>query len=87
MTQNISQNNKFLLSGSWDKEIKIWSLNKGKVIRTYIGHTMSIRSISITQDIKYIVSGSEDKTIKIWNISSGIVKNTLIGHMNYVIST
>ena len=67
----ISSDNKYIVSGSHDKTIKIWSLKTGLLINTLAGHSSSVNSVVISSDNKLLVSGSSDKTIKIWNVESG----------------
>ena len=45
------------MSGSEDKEIKLWTEENGKEIRTFRGHTDSIKSITISKWNIFIVSG------------------------------
>jgi WD40 repeat protein len=59
----ITQNEKFLVSGSSDKTIKLWELSSGKEVRTFEGHSSSVNSVVISADGKYIISGSTDKTV------------------------
>ena len=40
-------------------------------IKTLVGHSKSVNSVSISSDSKFIVSGSNDTKIKIWNLESG----------------
>ncbi|GAX44432.1 serine/threonine protein kinase [Tolypothrix sp. NIES-4075] len=82
----ISRDNSILVSGSWDKTIKIWNLTDGTLIRTLTGHSDSVNSVAISPDGKTLVSGSNDKTIKIWNLTDGTLIRTLTGHSNYVTS-
>ena len=67
----ISSDSKYIVSGSYDKTIKIWNLESGQEIKTLKGHSESVNSVAISSDNKYIVSGSADNSIKIWNIESG----------------
>jgi len=69
-----------LISGSYDKTIKIWDMNTGLCVNTLNGHSESIWSIALTPDGTRIVSGSEDKSVKIWSLQSGSCLKTLVGH-------
>jgi WD40 repeat protein len=63
-----SSNDKYLASGSWDKTVKLWSLEFKKEMATLKGHTSYILSLALSTDCKYLASGSKDSTIKLWNI-------------------
>ena len=79
----ISQNMKYLVSGSKDKSIKIFNFAQRKELFHFQNaHDGSlwglwfnpnpgeIRSVAITWDNKYIVSGSFDNSIKIFDIEN-----------------
>jgi WD40 repeat protein len=66
-----SNDKKFLISGSWDKNIKIWELNTGIDIQTLKGHSSRVTSVAISHDDLYIISGSDDYSIKIWESKTG----------------
>jgi WD40 repeat protein len=55
-----------LISGSWDKTVKIWQISTKSEITSLVGHTDSVSSVAISDDTELIVSGSKDKTIKLW---------------------
>ena len=76
------KNNNYILSGSDDKTIKVWSFNE--CIKTLIGHTNSVRTICQLNDF-YFASGSFDKTIKIWDITNFDCTQTLLGHNDLVL--
>lgn len=56
--------------------LKLYKIN-GKLIRTFIGHTGEIWSVSISNDGKILASASSDQTIKLWNIKTGELLVTL----------
>ena len=72
----VTPDGKNIISGSWDKTIKIWDIKSSECIRTLYGHTGSVNSIVVTQDGKTIISGSNDETIRLWDIKSGECLNT-----------
>jgi WD40 repeat protein len=76
----LSSDGKTLVSGSFDKTIKIWDLATGKELRTLTGHQDAVLSIALSSDGKALVSGSYDKTIKIWDLATGGKPRTLTGH-------
>ena len=55
--------NNLIISGSWDKSIKIWDINSHKCINTLNGHTNWVNSVFAINNL--IISGSLDKSIKI----------------------
>ena len=69
---------KNLVLGS-GKNIKLWSIQKNKLIRTFRGHTKNIVSLALSPDGKRIVSGGEDGNIKLWNIGSSEAIQTMKG--------
>lgn len=71
---------KFLASGSYDETIKLWDVQTGKEIRTFLGHKKNVMGIAISPDGKYIVSGSNDSTLKLWDITNGNEIKTFKGH-------
>ena len=83
---NFSPDGKTLVSGSWDKTIKLWNVETGKEIRTLKGHDELVRSVNFSPDGKTLVSGSLDKTIKLWNVETGEEIRTLKGHDSYLSS-
>ena len=57
-----------IISGSWDKTVKIWDANTGECLKTLEGHSKDVYSVAYSPDGTKIISGSKDKTIKIWGV-------------------
>jgi WD40 repeat protein len=55
-----------LVSGSYDKTIKVWSIRDSSVLATLRGHTSWVSSIQLEGN--QIVSGSWDSTLKLWQL-------------------
>jgi hypothetical protein len=67
-----------LITGSYDKTIKVWNLDTGEVVRTLLGHTRSVRALQFDQAM--LVTGSSDKTLRVWNWRTGECLRVLEGH-------
>ena len=72
-------NGKQLLSGSWDKTLKLWDVNTGQLIRTFRGHLGRIKSVAFSHDGQRVVSGSVDTSVLVWDVASGRDIATFIG--------
>ncbi len=73
-----------MASGSWDKVVKLWSVESQKEVATLQGHSESILSVSFSPDGKYLASGSLDNTVKLWSVELQKELSTLQGHSDYV---
>jgi len=63
-----SPGGKQIVSGSWDKSIRVWDAETGEMVSgPFEGHTDGVRSVAFSPDGKRIVSGSEDKSIHVWD--------------------
>jgi WD40 repeat protein len=62
---------KYVLTGSKDKTIKLFEFPSGRYIRTFAGHLGEITGLTFSPDGKYILSASSDGTNRLWDISTG----------------
>ena len=68
-----------LISGSYDKTIKVWDLKKRRELFTLNGHTDPVLTVAVMPDGKRILSGSWDKTFKVWDLHTQEVMASFIG--------
>lgn len=76
-------NNKLLMTGSYDTTIKIWNTDTGDLIRTLTGHTMGVKALAF--DDQKCISGGLDATIKVWNWRTGECISSYPGHREGVL--
>lgn len=66
----MSVNNKYLIIGSWDKEIKVFDVEDGKIVKKINKHTsyvMGIKAIKDKENNQYFVSYGGDNHIYLWS--------------------
>ena len=56
-----------LVSGSWDKTIRLWDIPSCKSEQIFKGHSKDILCIAFSHDERLIFSGGMDNTLKYWN--------------------
>src|SRR5690242_1712247 len=54
----ISNDNSFVVTGSYDRTACIWNAKDGALKHKLIGHTKEIKNIAISKDNSFIVTGS-----------------------------
>ncbi len=74
---DISSDNKLLVTGSADKNIKIWGLDFGDCHKSIFAHQDSIMFVQFVADTHYIFTSSKDKLIKYWDGDKVYVYNFL----------
>ena len=72
-----------IVSGSYDKTLRIWDPASGACLRVLEGHEIGILSVCALPDGR-IVSGSFDNTLRIWNPNTGECLKVLKEHTGYV---
>src|SRR5258706_13039020 len=81
-----SPNGARVVTGSYDKTIRIWDAESGATVgEPLTGHNGTVYSVAYSPDGQHIISGSSDRTIRIWDAKTGApVGNPLMGHTNWV---
>ena len=80
----VTKDNKYIISGSDDRTIRIWNLLEQRQEGVLEGHFAEVLSVAVTSDNKYVISGSDDNTIRIWNLLERRQETILQGHVNFV---
>ena len=69
----LSNDNKKLISGSWDKTIRLWDLPTSSSQQLFKGHDKDVLTVSFSHDQRLIFSGGMDNSLIYWN-SQGELK-------------
>jgi Tol biopolymer transport system component/cytidylate kinase len=82
----VSPDGQQIVSGSWDKTVRVWDAHTGDELAVLEGHSRVVTSASFSPNGQQIVSGSSDKTVRVWNAQTGIQLAVLEGHSRVVTS-
>ncbi|KAG1756241.1 WD40 repeat-like protein [Suillus paluster] len=72
-----------LITGSYDRTVRVWNIETGFEVRCLRGHTRAVRALQF--DEAKLITGSMDHTIRVWNWRSGECIRTLEGHTEGVV--
>lgn len=73
-----------LITGSYDRTVRVWNLETGNEIRSLVGHTRAIQALQFDQMLLF--TGSMDGTVRMWNWRAGECLRVLEGHSDGVVS-
>jgi len=63
--------NPIIVSGGWDKLVKVWSLTNCKLRTNLQGHTGYINTVTVSPDGSLCASGGKDGTARLWDLNEG----------------
>jgi len=66
-----SPTNAIIVSGGWDKLIKVWNLTNCKLRTDLPGHSGYINSVTVSPDGSLCASGGKDGTAQLWDLQEG----------------
>lgn len=78
----VLHNRPIAVSGSRDRTVRVWDIQRGKMLRVLEGHEQSVRCLDVCGD--RVVSGSYDCTCRIWDINTGTCLHILRGHFHQI---
>jgi WD40 repeat protein/sterol desaturase/sphingolipid hydroxylase (fatty acid hydroxylase superfamily) len=85
-TVALSPDGERVVSGSFDRSVKVWNATTGLAVQTLTGHDGPVSSVAISSDGRTIVSGSQDGTVRVWDLATGREQVVLRGHSDSVMS-
>lgn len=69
--------NPVIVSGAWDKQIKVWHLSNFQLKSTFSKHTGYVNSVTVSPDGSLAASGGQDGTAMLWDLSDNASNNPL----------
>ena len=73
----VSADGRTVLTGSFDRTVRLWETFSGKQIGLYKGHIGPVTGVGFVKDGRSIYSGSADTTIFAWNVPANADKGKL----------
>ena len=67
----VSPDSNYVATGSRDKSAKLWEMNTGREVRSFLAHEATVTSVAFTADGKMLLSGSNDKSVRLWDVVTG----------------
>lgn len=64
--------NPVIVSGGWDKKVKVWHLANFNLKSDFIGHTGYINSVTVSPDGSLAASGGKDGQAKLWDLGESV---------------
>jgi WD40 repeat protein/serine/threonine protein kinase len=80
----LSPDNRYAITGSDDKTVRLWDVASGRCICTFRGHKAGVSAVAFSPNGNYILSASWDKTIKLCEIVTTSYVRTFKGHWGAV---
>ncbi|MBI1313961.1 protein kinase [bacterium] len=76
-----SEDGQFLISGSDDNTIRLWSTEGGQLVKSFRGHDGAVRAVAFARQNAQILSASHDNRIRKWDIGQYEEVRTLQGQV------
>ncbi|NCS76732.1 MAG: hypothetical protein GPJ17_05620 [Microcystis aeruginosa K13-07] len=85
----ITEDQRFLISVSWDRTLKIWDFARGTLINTVEAHDQGILALAVTRNGDYhLATGGFDQTVKLWTLASDAsnleLEQIFLGHLGSI---
>jgi len=75
---DVSDDGTLLISGSADKNVKLWGMDFGDCHKSFFAHADSITVVKFVKKTHYFFSGSKDGVVRYWDADSVRIKFNLV---------
>merc|ERR1712125_264985 len=66
-----NQQNPSIVSGGWDKIVKVWNMSNCKLRTNLVGHSGYINTVTVSPDGTLCASGGKDGIAMLWDLNEG----------------
>ncbi|OMJ89123.1 hypothetical protein SteCoe_8748 [Stentor coeruleus] len=81
----LSQDNKFLGSGSYDKSVRVWNLHLKELIFKF-ECTSYVQSVDFNRNCNFVVAGCSDGKIWLWDLTMKAIIKSIQAHNCHIVS-
>jgi len=71
----ISNENKYLISSSWDHELRLWDIQSGVCAKRFVGHEKEVFSVAFSPDNRFILAAGSEKKVRLYNTLGEVKHN------------
>jgi WD40 repeat protein len=83
----VTQDGRHVASGGQDATVRLWDIQTGKLVHTFIGHEGPVYGLVATSDGRRIFSVSDrDPAVRVWDVEGGTALNTLTPNSPHTIA-
>ncbi|POG65880.1 hypothetical protein GLOIN_2v1482801 [Rhizophagus irregularis DAOM 181602=DAOM 197198] len=80
LSVSISPNGKYVVSGSRDRTVRLWSVRGKRLFHGFKEHKGDVNSVSFSSNSNLIVSGSMDNMVYLWSVNEKKLVHVFKGH-------
>jgi WD40 repeat protein/sterol desaturase/sphingolipid hydroxylase (fatty acid hydroxylase superfamily) len=80
----VSADGRRIVSGSFDRTVRVWDAITAKELATLGGHSGPVYAVACSAGGEWLVSGGDDRTVRVWDLATNREPLTLRGHTDAV---